>query len=96
MAAAQLLTTELDAGSVSESESETETEELDGEASQAPAAAAEGLDPAEEGEAADAEETKEVEEPKVDFSNRTLGRACMYGARGEVIYRPKGGRCRGD
>ncbi|MEZ4293064.1 MAG: hypothetical protein R3E53_22020, partial [Myxococcota bacterium] len=36
------------------------------------------------------------DEAPVDFEDRTLGRACMYGARGEVIYRPTGARCRGD
>lgn len=31
-----------------------------------------------------------------DFSSRTLGKSCMYGVRGEVIFRPAGTRCRGD
>lgn len=30
------------------------------------------------------------------FGTRTLGGACMYGPRGEVIHRPPGARCRGD
>ena len=31
-----------------------------------------------------------------DFSTRTLGKSCMYGVRGEVIFRPAGAHCRGD
>lgn len=42
------------------------------------------------------ENEEETESEKVDYGSRTLGRACMYGARGEVIFRPKGSRCRGD
>jgi hypothetical protein len=34
------------------------------------------------------------EEP--DFGSRSLGRVCMYGAKGEVVFRPRGARCRGD
>lgn len=37
---------------------------------------------------------EEEEEP--DYGLRTLGRSCMYGAQGEVIFRPAGARCRGD
>jgi hypothetical protein len=31
-----------------------------------------------------------------DYGNRTLGRACMYGPNGEVVFRPRGSRCKGD
>lgn len=41
---------------------------------------------------ADAEE----EAQPVDDGARTLGKACMYGTRGQVIYRPRGAACRGD
>ena len=30
------------------------------------------------------------------FHARTLGGACMYGTDGEVLYRPRGARCKGD
>lgn len=30
------------------------------------------------------------------FTGRTLGGACMYGPDDEVIYRPRGARCKGD
>lgn len=30
------------------------------------------------------------------FHTRTLGGACMYGTNGEVLYRPRGARCKGD
>lgn len=30
------------------------------------------------------------------FHTRTLGGACMYGPNGEVLYRPRGARCKGD
>lgn len=43
---------------------------------------------------AKAEEDTEEEVP--DFGKRTLGKACIYGVRGEVVYRPPGGSCRGD
>jgi hypothetical protein len=36
------------------------------------------------------------DEAAVDYEHRTLGRACMYGSRGEVLYRPSGSICRGD
>jgi hypothetical protein len=36
------------------------------------------------------------DEPGAAHAHRTLGRACMYGARGGVIFRPAGSRCRGD
>ena len=38
----------------------------------------------------------EEEEEEVNYGARTLGRACMYGVKGEVIFRPKGSICRGD
>lgn len=40
----------------------------------------------------DGEEAEEV----VDYGARTLGKSCMYGTRGEVIFRPRGAACRGD
>lgn len=39
---------------------------------------------------------EDFEAIEAEYSARTLGRACMYGLRGEVIYRPAGARCRGD
>ena len=42
-------------------------------------------------------ESSEGEEPEVvDYGARTLGKSCMYGVRGEVIYRPRGADCRGE
>jgi hypothetical protein len=42
------------------------------------------------------ETEEEAAEAPVDFGARTLGKACMYGTRGEVIFRPRGATCRGD
>lgn len=39
---------------------------------------------------------EDFEAIEAEYNSRTLGRACMYGGRGEVIYRPAGARCRGD
>ena len=36
------------------------------------------------------------EEVLQDYGVRTLGKSCMYGARGEVIFRPAGAVCRGE
>lgn len=36
------------------------------------------------------------DEEDANFGERTLGRACMYGGNGEVIFRPEGSVCRGD
>jgi len=47
----------------------------------------------ESGTGANSDEEKDRE---ADHAHRTLGRSCMYGARGEVIFRPAGSRCRGD
>lgn len=38
----------------------------------------------------------EPEEEEPDFHLRTLGQACMHGADGSVLYRPKGALCKGD
>ncbi len=38
----------------------------------------------------------EDEEEESDYDSRTLGRSCMYGPGGKVIYRPRGARCKGD
>ena len=42
------------------------------------------------------EDAGDDEEEAVDYESRTLGRACIYGVRGEVVFRPRGRRCRGD
>ncbi len=31
-----------------------------------------------------------------DFGSRSLGKLCMYGPRGEVVFRPRGARCQRD
>jgi len=36
------------------------------------------------------------EDSEPDFGSRSLGKVCMYGARGEVIFRPRGAQCKGD
>ena len=36
------------------------------------------------------------DEEEEDFDGRALGRACMYGGDGEVLFRPEGSICRGD
>ena len=42
------------------------------------------------------EDAGDDEEEAADYGSRTLGRACIYGVRGEVVFRPRGRRCRGD
>jgi len=42
------------------------------------------------------EPEEDLEEEEPDYGVRTLGKACIYGARGEVVYRPRDGWCRGD
>ena len=42
------------------------------------------------------EKRLEEDEKEPDFHQRTLGRSCMYGSDGSVIYRPSGARCKGD
>ena len=36
------------------------------------------------------------EEGEADFGARSLGKSCMYGTGGEVIFRPRGAQCKGD
>ncbi len=49
-------------------------------------------DDSEEDEWDEGEDADEEEDP----GERTLGRSCMYGTNGKVIFRPRGGRCKGD
>ncbi len=42
------------------------------------------------------EDDQEEDDDEPDFGSRSLGRVCMYGANGEVIFRPEGAWCRGD
>jgi len=45
---------------------------------------------------ADRELDGREEDDRQNEGERTLGRACIYGRRDQVLYRPPGARCRGD